>query len=310
LFLEKIMGSSRWDDKQYATYSRSVSQKTQQQIFTNTSGCHADLDPSKFAVRESCDSSANPKSTPIIIGVDETGSMGILAETIIKQGLGIIVQGIYDRKPVTDPHVLLAAIGDANCDIAPIQTTQFEADVCLTKQIEKFYIEGNGGGNGGESYPLVWWFAAYKTHCDAILKRSRMGYLFTVGDEAPHKIITRDQIERFMGGTAEADVSIDQLLEEVSNSWNVFHLITPTGSTRGQNAVAKWRELLGERAIEVADHNRLGEIIVSIMQVNEGQNADVVADSWNGSTSIAVRKAVSGLSKRSGVCGGITVVNV
>lgn len=304
------MGSSRWDADAYASYSKGVSHKTQQQIFTNTSGCHADLDPTKFAVRESCDSAQNPQSTPVIIGVDETGSMGVLAEEIIKKGLGIIVQGIYDRKPVTDPHVLLAAIGDAYCDTSPIQTTQFEADVCLTKQVEKFYIEGNGGGNGGESYPIVWWFAMNKTRCDAINKNHRMGYLFTVGDEAPHKVLTKEQISRFLGGNVEADVSIEQLLEDVSRDWNVFHLITPTGETHRQNAVRVWRELLGERAIEVADHNRLGEIIVSVMQVNEGQNADTVADSWDGSTGVVVRQAVSGLSKQTKASGGITVVNI
>lgn len=304
------MGCSRWDDSAYRSYSRQAQTKTQAEIFTNRSGCHADLDPTKFAVRESCDSAQNPNSTPIIIGVDETGSMGILAETIIKQGLGVIVQGIYDRKPVPDPHILLAAIGDANCDSAPIQTTQFEADVCLTKQIEKFFIEGNGGGNGGESYPLVWWFASHKTKCDAILKHHRMGYVFTVGDEAPHKVLPRKQIQRFLGGNAEADIKIEQLLEGVTANWNVFHLITPTDATQYQNAVKKWRDLLGERAIEVDDHNRLGEIIVSVMQVNEGQDADDVAKSWDGSTGLVVGKAVSGLAKRIQTVGGITVTNV
>jgi len=267
-----------------------------------------DLDPTKFAVRESCDSAANPNSTPIIIGVDVTGSMGILAETIIKQGLGVIVQGIYDRKPVPDPHILLAAIGDACCDIAPLQATQFEADVCITSQIEKFYIEGNGGGNGGESYPLVWWFAANKTKCDAIVKHHRMGYLFTVGDEVPHKVLTREQIQRFCGGTVEADVAIEQLLDDVTANWHIFHLITPTAATSRQNAIQKWRELLGEKAIEVADHTRIGEILVSLMQVNEGQDADDVVKSWAGSTGIVVGKAVSGLAKRTS--GGITVTDV
>ncbi|MEN6336613.1 MAG: hypothetical protein ABFE13_18805 [Phycisphaerales bacterium] len=303
------MGNATWNDSVYTDYSKSIAGKSQEDIFTNRSGCHDDLNPAKFGVRESCDSPANPQSTPVIIGVDETGSMGMLATTIIKKSLGIIIQGIYDRKPVTDPHVLLAAIGDATCDDAPIQTTQFEADIRLAQQIEKFFIEGNGGGNGGESYPILWWFAAHKTKCDAIIKRNRMGYLFTVGDESPLPVLTREEIQRFMAGTVEADVAIEDLLDEVSCDWNVFHLITPTSATRQQNAIAKWRELLGERAIEVSDHNRLGEVIVSIMQVNEGQNAENVAASWDGSTGVVVRQAISGLSKRT-ACGGITVVDV
>jgi hypothetical protein len=306
---EKKMGSSRWDSASYASYSTSTSKKTRKEIFTNESGCHDDLNPAKFAVRESCDSEANPNSTPIIIGVDETGSMGFLAEEIIKQGLGVIVQGIYERNPVPDPHILLAAIGDATCDFAPIQTTQFEADVKITEQIEKFYLEGRGGGNNGESYPLLWWFAAFKTKCDAFSK-GRKGYLFTIGDEAPLKTIGKDEIKTFLGADVSENIDIASLLEEVQETWEVFHLITPTAATERQKAVQKWSALLQERAIVVSDAKRLGEVIVSILQVNEGQNEDDVAASWDGETKLVVSKAVHGLSKKSKTAGGITVVDV
>lgn len=293
------MGSSNWNAQAYTSYSRSAQQKTRQQIFTNTSGCHPDLNPAKFAIRESVDSQANPNSTPVIVCVDETGSMGHLAETIIKRGLGVIVEGILDRKPITDPHILLAAVGDAYCDNAPIQTTQFEADVVILEQIEKFFLEGNGGGNGGESYPLVWWFALNKTHCDAINIRKRKGYLFTVGDETFHPAITKEQLNTFLDAHAEADVDIAQLLQKVQTKWHVFHLITPTATTHHEDAISKWRELLGERAIEISDHTKLGEIVVSIMQVNEGHDVKEVLASWDGSTSLVVGKAVSGLAKTS-----------
>jgi hypothetical protein len=294
------MGNSRWDSGQYGDYSKSVSSKTGAQIFTNTDGCHDDLNPTKFKVRESCDSHDNPESTPVIIGVDETGSMGYLATEIIKRSLGVVVEGIYTRKPVSDPHVLLAAIGDMNCDAAPIQLTQFEADVKIVEQIEKFYIEGNGGGNGGESYPGIWWFALNKTACDAISKKGRRGYLFTVGDESPHKILRKEHIKRFLDGDVEADVDINELLSALLERWHVFHLITPTGATISQNAVEVWKDLLGERAIVVDDHSKLGEVIVSTMQVNEGQDLDVVCGSWDKSTGLVVRNAVSDLAGKPG----------
>jgi len=265
--------------------------KSQQQIFTQ-SQCHPDLDPSKFNIRESVDSPSNPNSTPVIIAVDETGSMGVLAENIIKKGLGIIIEGIIDRKPISDPHILLAAVGDAYCDSSPIQTTQFEADTVICQQIEKFFLEGNGGGNGGESYPLIWWFALNKTHCDAIILRNRKGYIFTIGDEAYHPTIARDHIKRFLNGDIEADISVADLLEELKEKWEVFHLITSTSATNYQNAIEKWRELLGERAIVIDDWNRLGEVIVSAMQINEGQDAAKVLNSWDGDTNIVVKKAL------------------
>src|SRR5262249_25766094 len=163
-------------------------------------------DPPRIQVRESCDSEANPESTPIILAVDETGSMGVLAEVIIKQGLGTIMKAIYDRRPVTDPHIMCMALGDAFVDTAPLQVTQFEASVePLTNQVRKIYLEGNGGGNGGESYALAWLFTAAKTKCDAI-KKGRKGFLFTIGDEAPHRMVTRAQATKFVGTSVEADV--------------------------------------------------------------------------------------------------------
>jgi hypothetical protein len=256
------------------------------------------LNPAKFAVRESCDSPSNPNSTPIIVAVDETGSMGYLATEIIKNGLGVIVNGIYDRKPVTDPHILLAAVGDLTCDSAPLQATQFEADVNIVKQIEKFYIEENGGGNNGESYPVVWQFALNKTKCDAIDRRRRKGYLFTIGDEAPLPKLRAGDIKKFLNIGVEADIDIKDLLAAVQEKWEVFHLIVQTGATSAQQAIPQWRKLLGERAVVMDDHTRLGEVIVSLMQVNEGQDADEVAASWgDGKAGLVVRSAVSGLAK-------------
>ena len=305
------MGSSIWDAKAYSSYSGDTKKKSRKEIFTNCSGCHDDLNPAKFDVRESCDSPKNPNATPVIIGVDETGSMGFLAEEIIKKGLGIIVEGIRQRKPVPDPHILLAAIGDCYCDQAPIQTTQFEADICIVDQIEKFYLEGNGGGNNGESYPVLWWFAQNKTRCDAIIKRNRKGFLFTIGDECPLPLLTKNHINTFMNGSVEADVRIEDLLCEIEYQWEVFHLITPTSATKRQNAVQVWRELLGERAITVTDPSRLGEIIVSIMQVIEGEDCAKVINSWDGDTSLAVGSAVQDLAKvQSGNISDIEVIDV
>lgn len=306
------MGNSNWNAGAYAVHANNVHGATQQQVFTNTAGCHDDLNPAKFKVRESRDSAANPLSTPVIIGVDETGSMGHLAVGIIKTQLGIIMQGIYDRKPVTDPHVILLGLGDAYSDHAPIQATQFEADMKLVEQISKIFIESNGGGNGGESYPLAWWLARHKTSCDCQEKRGKRGYLFTIGDEAPHPVITKDQVKRFFDVDVESDVKIDDLLREAQARWHVFHLITPTDATKYQGAEAKWKILLGERAIVVDDHTKLGEVIVSIMQVNEGHDADAVAASWgaDAGTAIVVKNSLRGLTKLTSKTtkGGLTVV--
>jgi hypothetical protein len=198
------------------------------------------------------------------------------------------MQAIYDRQPVPDPHICCMGLGDAYCDRAPLQVTQFEASVApLVDQVKKIYIEAGGGGNGGESYALAWWFACYKTTCDAITKRKRKGYLFTIGDESPHPFLTHQQIRRFCGVGCEQDVPIGALLRIAQRYWHVFHLIVKPVSD--QPVLDRWRSLLAERAIVVADHERLAEGIVSTIQIVEGHDAESVAGSWGGQTAIVVR---------------------
>jgi len=189
----------------------------------------------------------------------------------------------------------LAAIGDATCDQAALQATQFEADVKLTKQIEKFFIEQGGGGNNGESYALLWWFALNKTVCDSINLRKRKGYIFTIGDECYLPIIGKGELQKVFGVTSQADIKTADLLEEIQKSWNVFHLITPTSATASQGAIKKWKELLGQKVVVVDDYTKLGEVIVSIMQVNEGEDMNTVIGSWDGSTGLTVAAAVKDL---------------
>ncbi len=282
------MGNARWSDADWQAHATRARSKSRSQIFTQSS-LAPELDPGRIPFRESCDSAANPDSTPIILAVDETGSMGVLAEVIIKQGLGTIMKAIYDRRPVTDPHILCMALGDAFTDSAPLQVTQFEASVePLTNQVRKLYLEGNGGGNGGESYALAWLFAATKTRCDAF-KRGRKGFLFTIGDEAPHRSVTREQAQRFAGLPVEADLDARSLLASLKDDWHVFHLIVETSSTKEQNAVQKWRELLGERAITVSDIDRLPEVIVSLVQAVAGTSPEEIVQSWDEASAPAVR---------------------
>jgi hypothetical protein len=289
------MGNARWSQSEWTAFSSATQQKSREEIFTSRT-LDESLDPSKIKFRESVDSEANPESTPIILAADETGSMGELAEIIIKTGLGTIMESIYDRKPVTDPHIMCMGIGDAYVDHAPLQVTQFEASVKpLVEQVQKIWIEGNGGGNGGESYSLAWWFATFKTKCDAAAKRGRKGYLFTIGDESPHDRLTCDQIRKIMGVGCERDVQTRDLLKSVQQYFHVFHLIVKP--VADQDVVGRWRALLGERAITVSDHTKLAEGIVSVIQVVEGHDPSTVAGSWSHETALVVRDVVGQIAK-------------
>ena len=290
------MGDSKFSIQDLDNHQMATSTLTQAQIFRNRTGHTAlALDPSKFTIRESVDSPSNPNSTPIIIAVDETGSMDVLAENIIRHDLATIVKGLYDSKPVSDPHIMLAVVGDTQCDSSPIQATQFEAGIVLMDQAKDFYLEQNGGGNGGESYAAIWALAAHKVKSDCITKRHKKGYIFTVGDERTHPVITREEYRRFLNVTVETDTPVVDLLKQVQQNWNVFHIIIRTTSTHMQKAEQAWKELLGQNAVVVESHGCIGEMITALIQLNEGKSVDDVAKGWDPIATARVQKALAGI---------------
>ena len=149
------MGAGRWDATSYASYASTTRGKTVDKIYSGRE-LHKDLDPKGVAVHESRDSADNPNATPVIVGLDVTGSMGMIAHTMAQKGLGVLFQEILDRKPISDPHIMFMGIGDAASDRAPLQVSQFEADDRIIEQLTKLWVEGSGGGNDSESYNLPW----------------------------------------------------------------------------------------------------------------------------------------------------------
>lgn len=296
------MGGGRFDPMDYASYkSTHVDGKSQSQVFRNST-MSAAVDPKHFksGMRESVDSTDNPESTPIAIFCDQTGSMGYLAEEIIRTGLGVIVTSLYDRKPVSDPHVLVGALGDAhNNENAPIQASQFEASAKpLLEQLQQLFLEKNGGGNGGESYSLAHLFASRQTTFDAWNKRKKKGFLFTLGDEPVHgtnisyiknRAVTKEQAKLYLGLDLEADMSAEAIYAEASERWEIFHI-----DVKGKSQPT-WEHLLGDHFIKLSNIDSLGEVIVSTIQVISGYDKDAVISSWSGDTSIAVAEAISGL---------------
>lgn len=290
------MGGGSWTSRDWSNYknSRNITNQSTVSDLYKSRQMKDSLNPYGVRYRESCDSDDNPDSTAVIVGLDVTGSMGYLSEIIAKNALNTLITEIYDRKPITDPHLMFMAIGDAFTDTAPLQVTQFEADIRIAKQLMDIYFEGKGGGNGGESYLLAWYFAARHTKTDCFEKRGRKGFLFTIGDECNHGVLKKEQIKRVFGDDVENDISAKELLNEVSRQYEVFHLMV--GNYKNYNSPADWKRYLGERAMEVTDYTKLPEVIESALEVLGGKDADTVAKQWDKSTAIVVQNAISGLS--------------
>ena len=290
------MGSGTFDRAAYTSYSASTLGKTTDALYGSRT-MHKNLDPLGVKVRESRDSVDNPHSTPLIVGLDVTGSMGILADVIAREGLGVLFTGVIDRKPISDPHVMFMGIGDANCDRAPLQVSQFEADNRIVEQLTNLYLEHGGGGNNFESYNLPWYFAAFHTVHDSFEKRGKRGYLFTVGDEEAPQALTQEQIKHFIGDDTEAKLTTADLLALAQRTYDVYHVVIEEGSharTHRAAVAASWNALLGQKVIFLADHKKLAETIVSAIEVAEGVDAADSAKRWGAGASI-VHAAVKNL---------------
>jgi hypothetical protein len=293
------MGSGRWSSSDWTSYTlnSSYSTKSTKEIYSSRS-IDSELNPKGVKIRESRDSDDNPQSNAIIIGLDVTGSMSSVLDAMARQGLNGLVTNIYDRKPVSDPHILCMGIGDVEYDSSPLQITQFEADIRIAKQLEKLWLEEGGGGNSYESYALAWYFAAMHTSIDCFEKRNKRGYLFTAGDEEPTPSLTAKAIRDVMGEGPQTDMTGADLFAMASRQYDIFHLMVEEGShfrRHGDRVVKKWTGLLGQRAIRLADHTKFAETVVSLIQVNEGASKEDVIKSWDGTTSVVVGRALEDL---------------
>ena len=249
------MGAGRLTDSDWDSYSSTVQGKPIDQVFTrstikSTSDPRTSFDPITIQVRESRDSDDHPHATPISLVFDDTGTMGQIPHYFVEEGLGILMKEIYDRKPVPDPQIMCIAVGDAYCDRAPLQATQFESDIRIAKQIQELYIESGGGGNGGESYNLAHYFMATKTSTDAFEKRGEKGWLITIGDEPPHEVLKREHATRFVGTDPGRDLTSKEIVDLAKRQYNVLHVVVEQGAGFSQygekKVIGKWTELLGE----------------------------------------------------------------
>jgi hypothetical protein len=291
------MGTGSWSAASWSRYaSASVHGRSRAEIF-GARGLDERYDPRLIAKRESCDSADNPESTPVIIGVDVTGSMGSLAEELIVRGLNTTFTELLARRPVSDPHVMAMAIGDAWCDRAPLQVTQFEADIRIAEQLTDLWLEGGGGGNRGESYSLAHAFAGLKTVHDAFGKRGRKGFLFTVGDEPNLDGVTREQMRDMLGVEVQSDLSARDCVDMAARTYEVFHIIVDGSyAARDLRGVRKtWDPILPQRVIHLKDPSRLSETIVATIELCAGRDRDTVMKGWDRSTALVVADATRGL---------------
>lgn len=285
------MGSGAWKSTDWSSYraNKNISNNSSaSSIYSNIVVLPQFLP--KNVVRESCDSKEHPNSTPIIIGLDTTGSMNDVLESIAKH-LGDLMKEILNRQPVSDPQIMCCAIDDYFAHSTPLQVTQFESDIRIAEQLMSLHFTRHGGGNGFESYPLAWYFASRHTKIDCYERHDKKGILITMGDDGfPETMSAKELSDVFDDVTTDVDVY--DLVNEVSEKYEIFHLCIEHGHKYNEQEYQKWRELLGSHAVIVSDIEKLSEIIIGILEKLAGKAVKDIVKDWDGSTAMVVTNAI------------------
>ena len=263
----------------------------------------------KNGVRESCDSTGCSKSRAIVIAFDGTGSEGNVPFYFKKEAIPKVVNMLETVDLGYDPQIAVYAVGDGLTDKVPIQVGQFEADTRIISTLEDLYIEGNGGGNGGESYQLVWWVLGKHTKIDCWDLRNMPGICITFGDDKPHPRTFKREFEKVFGnsdGLEEESIDTKSVRDMASGKWLLFHVLHRDmedwhkkqyyNGYASDNVPETWNNLLGNHVAIMDEVKYMAEIVVTMLRIQAGIDLfdalQMLDDSEDPHVRPAVRKAL------------------
>lgn len=263
---------------------------TASQLFTSHT-IEERFNPKFINKREAMDSEDHPNSTPIILGLDTTGSMGYLSAEIAKNGLNETMMKLYSTKPIEDPQIMFAAIGDVS-DQAPLQVTQFESDIRIAEQLMSLWLEGRGG-DAPEDFELLWYFAAKHTKIDSWDKHQKKGFLITIGDADIHAMLNAGNIKKIFDDNANTYIS-KELYKEASKKYEIFHIQLNDSGYKPKD----FADICGGRIAVIAKREVqfIPEVIISIMQLSNGMEKEEIIKQWPELSRPVVEKALGCLN--------------
>ena len=280
------MGNARWSDADYTSYAKSTNYRSASRDEVFSHRIDEKLDPRNVKVgkgdrvglqlRESIISDANPDPTPIILGLDVTGSMRDVVEQIAKDELPKMMTEIHARSVVSDPHVMFMGLDDVHCQgHGALQVSYFEPDLKIIEQLRKLWLVGNGGGNGSESYDLAWYFAGRYTYLENFEKTGKPGFLFTFGDE-PFPVETNSvrELQTIFGPGEYEPTSPLACLKMAQHKFQVFHV----SIEKGGYDLSGWDKHLGNNHLRLParDVSHLAEVVLATMQIAGGADINEV----------------------------------
>lgn len=268
------MGSGSYSYSDAVTRSRSYAKQSIEKTFSKRN-IDSEMNPININYREACDSEEHPESFPIIIALDETGSMGEVPKYLIDNTLPDCMKNIM-KAGIDNPQICFMAFGDVEAcyEEAPLQVGQFESsDELMEKWLRKIYLEGKGLGNNGEDPHMCWYFAANHIKTDAWDKRGVKGCLITISDEPIHRMLSKNAILHYIGDECHEDLATSSIYKAVSEKWDVYHIhIEHGGYGYGVKSwiIPSWSPYIGDNLI-ISDKEHVGDSIARIVANSYGQ---------------------------------------
>lgn len=198
--------------------------------------------------------------TPIVVAMDVTGSMGEWSK-IIYDKMPMFFGQMMMEEYCDEPCISFVGVGDAVCDMAPLQVSDFGSGATLDKHLKAIWLEGGGGGaTYGEenSYDLA---AAYYASSAVTVPKDRKGFFFITGDEGvyekPHWPWFRkwvcDDVRDITKERDSQTFSAGDIFTSLKQRFHVFHLKKAYDTSSDARILRQWQTLLGEPRVLVLD---------------------------------------------------------
>lgn len=187
----------------------------------------------------------------VIVWIDGTGSMG--DDTFIIRDKIVLLEGqLRIQGYLKNPLIMVCMVGDAYSDRYPIQISKPERGDALIEEIEKTYPEGNGGGQGMESYELMAYYMVNHVKLD---DEKSKPYLFILGDEGIYPEVNplhiAKHIHRPSSMSINANIDSGDIFKQLCKKFNVFRLHREySDSKEDEKIVKQWKSMIGAERVQ------------------------------------------------------------
>lgn len=236
---------------------------TAAKIVGTTNSLSKAMDPRRFDEKTlQCN-----RQDPIVFALDVTGSMGDWSK-IIYDKMPMFYGQIKEKNYLEDPSISFCGIGDATCDEAPLQVSDFAEGTSIDSQLKSLYLEGGGGGGFCESYELAAFF--YLKNCE--LLGHEYPFFFITGDETYYEKLKTKYINKVLGTFQKEDLDARGIFHELKRKFNVFLIKKPYDSPNEVKVRKLWIEALGEeRVLDIQNAKACIDVILGAIAITTGK---------------------------------------